>query len=82
MDDQGEFVDPLDGTDHSYPITPVFRCVEKSGNTYTAWFGYVNENDNNIYITGSGENIMIGTELGTPPTKFEQGNFTYVFSAG
>ena len=82
MDDQGDFVDPKDGTDHSYPIIPVFQCVEKSGNDYTAWFGYENENDNNIYIKGSGENIMVGTELGTPPTKFEQGEFKYVFSVG
>ena len=76
------FADPRDGADYSYPITPVFRCVENDGSSYTAWFGYVNENDNNIYITGSGENMLIGTELGTPPTKFEQGTFKYVFSAG
>lgn len=80
MDYQGEFIDPKDGSDYSSPVEPVFECVQQDGSHFTAWFGYVNDNGNNIYISGHGENMMIGTDLGAPPTKFEQGTVTYAFS--
>ena len=82
MDDQGEFVDPKDGTDYHTPVKPVFECVKQDGTSYTAWFGYVNDNNNNIYITATSENFLLGTSLGTPPTKFEPGTVKYAFSVG
>ena len=82
MDNQGRFVDPKDGTDDRFPIQPVFACVERHGNSYTAWFDYINENENNVYITVRGENTVVGFSSGEPPTKFEQGNISYAFSIG
>ena len=87
MDDQGRFVDPNDGSDESFPVLPVFACVEQddSGNSsvYTAWFGYVNNNTNNIYLSGTGENSIIGISNYTVPiTKFEPRAVTYAFSLG
>ena len=87
VDDQGQFVDPNDGTDESFPVIPAFACVEQdnSGNTtsYTAWFGYTNENSNNIYLSGTGENTIVGVANFTVPvTKFEPREVTYAFSLG
>ena len=79
---QGKFVDPKDGTDERFPIRPVFACVEQSVDGYTAWFNYINDNGNNIYISARGENTMVGIDFGSPPTKFEQGDVSYTFSVG
>ena len=83
MYNQGQFVDPKDGTGEQFPVEPHFTCVEQqSASGYTAWFGYINKNKNNIYIDAFDENTMVGIEIGEPPTKFEQGNIVYAFSVG
>ena len=77
------FVDPNDGTDERFPVQPVFVCVEQDGDgNYIAWFGYENNNTNNIYLSGTGENTLIGANLSIPLTKFEPRNVTYAFSVG
>ena len=81
VDDQGIFVDPNDGTDDRYPVEPVFECVELDGSgNYTAWFGYINNNTNNIYLSGTGENVIVGANFSVSVTKFEAKRVTYFFS--
>ena len=87
MDYQGSFKDDLDGDIVFEPVEPMFRCLEDAGNSeYTAWFGYVNNNPNNVYITAFTENsLMNGTEIDntlTRPTKFITGNVDFAMSLG
>jgi len=69
-------------------IKPILECVTKnSNNTYTAWFGY--ENDNTVNIT-----IAVGTKNGFSPTPQNRGQpttflpgrqikvFSFTFSSG
>jgi hypothetical protein len=48
----------------------MFRCyTEDEDGGYTAWFGYNNLNDHNVYITASGENYISGAmTTAMPPT--------------
>jgi len=86
-DYQGYFVDLDDGINITYPIVPVFQCVEDvGGGDYVAWFGYSNTNPNNVRITQTSENsIYFGTQIDgtyTPPTKFIPGDVEYAVSVG
>lgn len=65
-------------------VRPIMECVENHGDgTYTAWFGYLNENPNVLTI-----NIGVGNKfVGAPaedmgqPTIFQPGRYENVFSA-
>ena len=61
----------------------MFECVELDGSgNYTAWFGYINNNTNNIYLSGTGENEIVGANYSVSVTKFEAKTVTYSFSIG
>lgn len=79
---QGEYADKNDGTGETEPIKPVFRCyTEESDGNYTAWFGYNNTNDHNVYLTSSYENYVSQSSSSVyPPTKFTSGWTGYALS--
>jgi len=60
----------------------MFRCyTEDEDGGYTAWFGYNNLNDHNVYITASRENYISGAmTTAMPPTLFRPGTMQYGFS--
>ena len=81
-DGHGDYADKFDGTGETEAIDVVFRCyTEESDGNYTAWFGYNNTNDHNVYITSSYENYITKSSTTVyPPTKFTQGWTAYALS--
>jgi len=65
-------------------VRPIMECVEDNGDgTYTAHFGYYNENSNVLNINISDHNKFVNTpaeDMGQPIT-FQPGRHEFVFSA-
>ena len=61
-------------------MTPTFDCVvDNNDGTYTAYFGYANSNNHNLYISAGPNSYLTGT-TGTLPTQYKPGTYNYVFS--
>jgi len=65
-------------------VRPIMECVEDNGDgTYTAWFGYLNENSNVLTINIGVHNKFVGAsseDMGQP-TIFQPGRHEDWFSA-
>ncbi|MDP8210763.1 MAG: LruC domain-containing protein [Candidatus Stygibacter australis] len=65
-------------------VRPIMECVENNGDgTYTAKFGYLNENPNVLTINIGVHNTFVGApseDMGQP-TIFQSGRYTDVFTA-
>ncbi|MCF7919437.1 MAG: LruC domain-containing protein [Candidatus Cloacimonetes bacterium] len=63
-------------------VQPVMECVSNNGDgTWTAWFGYLNENPNVLTINIGVHNKFVGTpseDMGQP-TIFQPGRVEFVF---
>jgi hypothetical protein len=64
-------------------VKPTLDCVVKSGNTYTAWFGYTNTKSSAITINYGLLNFFKPSPTPRPgqPKTFQPGTSTFVFSA-
>ncbi len=64
------------------PVTPVLNCVRDNGDkTFTAFFGYNNQNNAGVYITVGIENIFSPSpSYRGQPKVFLPGVHSYVFS--
>ena len=62
-------------------VIPIFECVEKHGNTYTAHFGYDNPNSFAVSEPVGNENMFTGAANDQgQPTTFQPGRHEDVFT--
>ncbi|XP_033745589.1 uncharacterized protein LOC117331103 [Pecten maximus] len=83
---QGVYADKYDGTNITTGVQPVFNCytLENNGQK-TAWFGYINPNMHNVYITSDTENYLMKSDMTKyqPLTMFKANTVAdYIYSEG
>lgn len=79
-DTEEEAAEEEEVTETGYVI-PIFECVEKHGNTYTAHFGYDNPNSFAVSEPIGNDNMFTGAANNQgQPTTFQPGLHTDVFT--